>query len=132
MHGIPAEPTTPNVTRSQFGPTVTSPVVVDANKTISIWCSANATVVFMGPKVLLDLSWQYSNNTRLPVLERNIPSYLDVYVECYAGIAGAGTITWRRVLHFNRTQPSAGNYTCVANYSQTLKSQRVEVRITGG
>ena len=69
---------------------------------------------------------------RLPVVERNVPSDLDVYVERYAGIAGTGNITWRRVLHFNRTQPSARNYTCVANYSGKLTSQSVEVRITGG
>ena len=86
----------------------------------------------MGPKVLLDLFWRYSNDTRLPVVEGNVPSDLGVYVERYAGIAGAGTRTWRRVLHFNRTQPSARNYTYVANYSQTLTSQSVEVRITGG
>ena len=86
----------------------------------------------MGPKVLLDLFWRYSNDTRLPIVEGNVPSDLDVYVERYAGIAGTGNITWRRVLHFNRTQPSARNYTCVANYSGKLTSQSVEVRITGG
>ena len=82
----------------------------------------------MYPKVLLDLFWRYSNDTRLPVVERNESSDLDVYVERYV----TGNITWRRVLHFNRTRPSAGNYTCVANYREKLTSQSVEVRITGG
>ena len=31
---------TPNVTRRQFGPALTGPVVVGVNEMISIWCSA--------------------------------------------------------------------------------------------
>ena len=127
-----AEQTTPNITRDQFGPPVTGPVVVSVNEKISIWCSGNATVMFMGRKVLMDLFWRYGNGTRVPVVDTGDPSDLDVYAERYTGIAGAGTKTWRRVLHFTRAQPSsAGKYVCVANYSQTLKSQVVEVCITG-
>ena len=88
---------------------------------------------------LKDFFWQYSNGTRVPVVERGEPSDLDVYVERYAGIEGNSTeTTWRRILHFKRTQPSsAGNYTCVARYrakatTYTLKSKSVEVRVTGG
>ena len=127
-----AEPTTPNITRRQFGPALTGPVVVGVNETISIWCSANATVMFMGRMELRGLFWRYSNGTRVPVVDRREPSDLGVYAERYAGIAGAGTKNWRRVLHFTTAQPSAGNYTCVAMYNQTLRNQSVEVRVTGG
>ena len=126
------EPTTPNVTRTQYSPVLTGPVFVGFNKTTSIWCSANATVVFMGHKTLRGLFWQYSNGTRLPVVERGEPSDHDVYAERYSGSVGAGARTWRRRLHFNRTQPSsAGNYTCVADYYQ-LFPQSIAIRVTGG
>ena len=107
-------------------------MVVGVNETISIWCSANATVMFMDRMELRGLYWQYSNGTRVPVVDRRESSDLDVYAERYAGIAGAGTKTWRRVLHLTTAQPSAGNYTCVAKYNQTLWNQSVEVRVTGG
>ena len=128
-----AEPTTPNVTRSQSSPALTGPVLVGANKTISIWCSASAMVMFRGHKTLRGLFWRYSNGTRVPVVERGEPSANDVYAERYSGSVGASTRTWRRRLHFKRTQPSsAGNYTCVADYNQTLRNQSVEIRVTGG
>ena len=80
----------------------------------------------------MDLFWRYDNGTRVPVVDRGNTSDLDVYAERYAGIAGAGTKTWRRVLHFTRAQPSsAGNYVCVAKYNQMLKRKSVEVRVTG-
>ena len=127
------EPTTPNVTRTQYSPALTGPVFVGFNETTSIWCSASATVVFMGrTETLRGLFWQYSNGTRLPVVGRGEPSDHDVYAEHYSGSVGVGTRIWRRLLHFKRAQPSsAGNYTCVANYSQNF-SQSVEIRLTGG
>ena len=126
------EPTTPNVTRTRYGPAFTGPVVVRVNETISIWCSASATIMFMGRKTLRDLFWRYSNGTRVPVVDRGEPSDRDVYAERYSGSVGVGTRTWRRLLHFKRAQPSsAGNYTCVANYNQNFP-QNVEIRVTGG
>ena len=126
------EPITPNVTRTRYSPALTGPVLVGVNATITIWCHASATVVFMGRKTLRGLFWQYSNGTRLPVVERGVSSDLDVYAECYSGSVGADTRTWRRLLHFKRIQPSStGNYTCVANYSQNFP-QSVEIRLTGG
>ena len=92
------EPTTLNVTRTQYSPALTGPVAVGFNKTTSIWCSASATVSSMGPQALRDLFWRYSNGTRLPVVDRREPSDHDVYAERYAGIAGAGAKTWRRRL----------------------------------
>ena len=119
-----AEQATLNVTRSQNGSALTGPVEVGVNETISIWCSARATIV--GPKTLRGLFWQDSNGTRVPVVKRGESSDLDVY----ADIVSNGTETWKRVLRFNRAQPSsAGNYTCVAKYNHTLKSQ--SVRVTG-
>ena len=107
-------------------------MVVGVNEMISIWCSASATVMFMGPKTLRDLFWQYSNGTRVPVVDRGESSDHDVYAERYSGSVGVGTRTWRRLLHFKRAQPSsAGNYTCVADYYQ-LFPQSVEIRVTGG
>ena len=45
---------------------------------------------------------------------------------------GARADTWLRALHFRRIQPpSAGNYTCVADYNQNFP-QNVEIRLTGG
>ena len=124
------EPTTPNVTRTQSSPALTGPVFVGFNKTTSIWCHASATV--MGRKTLRDLFWQYSNGTRVPVVDRGEPNDLDVYSERYSDSVGVGTITWRRLLHFKRAQPSsAGNYTCVANYNQNFL-RSVEILVTGG
>ena len=126
------EPTTPNVTRTQYSPALTGQVTVGFNKTTSIWCSASATVMFRGRKTLRDLFWQYSNGTRLPVVERGESSDHDVYAELYSGIVGAGTRIWRRRLHFKRAQPSsAGNYTCVADYNQNFP-QSLEIHVTGG
>ena len=123
-----AEQATLNVTRSQNGSALTGPVEVGVNETISIWCSARATIV--GLKTLRGPFWQDSNGTRVPVVERGESSDLDVYAERYAGIVSNGTETWKRVLRFNRAQPSsAGNYTCVAKYNHTLKNQ--SVRVTG-
>ena len=124
-----AELTTPNITRNLSGPALTGPVVVGVNETISIWCSARARVAFTGSQLqeLRDLFWRYSNGTRLPALTSGEPSDFHVYEERYGG--SAGNSTWRSVLHFKRAQPSlTGNYTCVANYSQTLKSQIVQIR----
>ena len=126
------EPSTPNVTRTRYSPALTGSVAVGFNKTTSIWCSASATVMFMGRKTLRDLFWQYSNGTRLPVVERGVSSAHDVYAERYSGRVGVSTRTWRRLLHFKRAQPSSvGNYTCVADYDQ-LFPQSVEIRVTGG
>ena len=126
------EPTTPNVTRTEYSPALTGQVAVGFNKTTSIWCSASATVMFRGRKTLRDLFWQYSNGTRVPVVERGEPSDLDVYAERHSGSVRVGTRTWRRLLHFKRAQPSsAGNYTCVANYNQNFP-RSVEIRVTGG
>ena len=127
-----AEQTTPNVTRGLSGPVLTDPVVVGVNETISIWCSASTTIMFMGRKTLRGLFWRYSNGTRVPVVEMGGSIELDVYAEPYAGMLSNSTETWRRALHFNRVQPSsAENYSCVADYmyNQTLKSQ--SVRVTG-
>ena len=134
-----AEPTPPSVTRSQNGPALTGPVVVGVNETISIWCSAR-TRVFMRTRTLRALFWQYSNNTRLPIVENRESSDLDVCAEPYTGRIVVRADTWLRALYFNRIQPSsAGNYTCVADYNH--KSfisdyqhfpQSVEIRVTGG
>ena len=128
-----AEPTTPIIARRQFGPALTGPVVVGVNETISIWCRARNRVVFnMHTRKLRDLFWQYSNNTRLPIVENGKPSDFDVYEEIYAGKKGARADTWLRALHFRRIQPSsAGNYTCVAYYIQYFP-RSVEIRVTGG
>ena len=120
------EQATPNVTRTENGSALTGPVEVGVNETISIWCSARATIMLLGPETLRGLFWQDSNGTRVPVVKRGESSGLDVY----ADIVSNGTGTWKRVLRFNRAQPSsAGNYTCVAKYNHTLKSQ--SVRVTG-
>ena len=130
---IDREPT-PNITRNLSGPSLNSPVVLRANNASNIWCS----VIFVRRRTLSDFFWQYSNGTRVPVVHRGEPSDLDVYSERYTGIEGNITETWRRVLHFKRTQPSsAGNYTCVARYrvkatTYTWKNKSVEVRVTGG
>ena len=127
-----AEPTAPIIARRQFGPALTGPVVVGVNETISIWCRARNRVVFnMHTRKLRDLFWQYSNNTRLPIVENGKPSDFDVYEEIYAGKKGARADTWLRALHFRGTQPSAGNYTCVAKYNKNFP-QSVEIRVTGG
>ena len=127
-----AEPTTPIIARRQFGPALTGPVVVSVNETISIWCRARNRVVFnMRNRTLRGLFWQYSNNTRLPIGEKGKPSYFDVYVEIYAEKKVARADTWLRALHFRGTQPSSGNYTCVAKYNKNFP-QSVEIRVTGG
>ena len=41
--------------------------------------------MFMDRMELKGLYWQYSNGTRVPVVDRGEPSDLDVYVERYAG-----------------------------------------------
>ena len=77
--------------------------------------------------------WQYSNGTRVPDVDKREPSDLDVYAERYAGTIGNSTETWRRILHFKRTQPSfAGNYTCLADYRQGTTYKSVEVQVTAG
>ena len=128
-----AEPTPPSVARSQNGSALTGPVVVGVNETTSIWCRARNRVVFnMRTRTLRGLFWQYSNNTRLPIVGRGESSDLGVYAEIYAGKKGARTNTWLRALHFRGIQPSsAGNYTCVANYNQKFL-QSMEIRVTGG
>ena len=78
------------------------------------------------------------NGTRVPDVDIEEPSDLDVYAERYAGIVGNASKTWIRILHFKSTQPSsAGNYTCVARYKVKAekylwKNKSVEVRVTGG
>ena len=125
-----AEPTPPSVTRNQNGPVLNGLVVVGVNETISIWCRARTR----RPRTLRDLFWQYSNNTRLPTVEKRESSDLDVYTEPYTERIVASAGTWLRALHFNRTQPSsAGNYTCVADYYQLIpQSVEIEIRVTGG
>ena len=130
---IDREPT-PNITRNLSGPSLNSPVVLRANNASNIWCS----VILMHRRALSDFFWQYSNGTRLPVVDRGETSAQDVFSERYAGIAGNSTEIWIRILHFKSTQPSsAGNYTCVARYrvkamTYTLKNKSVEVRVRGG
>ena len=41
--------------------------------------------MFMDRMELKGLYWQYSNGTRVPVVDREEPSDVDVYVERYAG-----------------------------------------------
>ena len=125
-----AEPTPPSVTRNQNGPALTSPVVIGVNETTSIWCRART----MRTRTLRDLFWQYSNNTRLPAVEKGESSDLDVYAELYTGRIIARPDTWLRALHFRRIQPSsAGNYTCIADYYQhPPQSVVIEIRVTGG
>ena len=121
----------PNITRNLYGPALNGPVVIRANNASSIWCS----VICMRRRILSDFFWQYSNGTRVPDVDRGEPSDLNVYAERYAGIEGnSSETTWRRILHFKRTQPSsAGNYTCVAGYRERkTASASVEVRVTGG
>ena len=128
-----AEPTTPNITRNLSGPALTGPVVVGVNETISIWCSASASIVFRGRQELKSLFWRYSNGTRVSAVGRGESSDLDVYAERYAGTRNAPTATRQRVLHFKRIQPSStGNYTCVAKYNGNFSLQSVEIRVTGG
>ena len=118
----------PNITRNLSGPALNGPVVFRANSASSIWCS----VIFMRHRELTNFFWRYSNGTRVPVVDRGEPSDLDVYAERYAGTIGNSTETWRRILHFKRTQPSfAGNYTCVAKYTQRMTYKSVEVQVTG-
>ena len=131
-----AETTSPNITRSQNGPALTSPVVVGVNETSSIWCRART----MRTRTLRGLFWQYSNNTRLPIVDNGVSSDLDVYAEPYTGRIIVSADTWLRALHFRRAQPSAaGNYTCVADYYRRSPtndyqhfSQSVDIRVTGG
>ena len=121
-----------NITRNLSGPALNGPVVLRANSASSIWCS----VICISRRALSDFFWQYSNGTRVPVVDRGEPSDLDVYAERYAGIIGNSTESWRRILHFKRAQPSsAGNYSCVASYmyrSKETTNKSVEVRVTGG
>ena len=125
---------TPSITRNLSGPALNGPVVLRANNASSIWCS----VICRARRALSDFFWQYSNGTRVPDVDRGEPSDLDVYAERYAGIIGNTSETWRRILHFKRTQPSsAGNYTCVAYYrvmfgSKETRYKSAEVRVTGG
>ena len=118
-----AEPTPPSVARSQNGPALTGPVVVGVNETTSIWCRART-------RQLRGLFWQYSNNTRLPIVGNGESSDFDVYAD---GRIVARADTWLRALHFRRAQPSsAGNYTCVADYYQLFpQSVAIEIRVTG-
>ena len=120
---------TPNITRNLSGPALNGPVVFRANNASNIWCS----VICMRLRALSDFFWQYSNGTRVPVVDRGEPSDLDVYAERYAGIIGNSSEIWRIILHFKRAQPSsAGNYTCVALYRQETTYSSVEVQVTGG
>ena len=123
-----------NITRNLSGPALNGPVVIRANDASSIWCS----VICISRRGLTDFFWQYSNGTRVPVVDRGESSdlgvYAERYAERYAGIIGNSTgTTWRRILHFKRAQPSsAGNYTCVADYRQETTYKSVEVQVTGG
>ena len=121
------EPTPPSITRNLTGPALTGPVVIGVNETISIWCSASSRA--RNGQVLSGLFWRYGNGTRLPAIVSGESTDVHVYEER----SGSGAGTWRSVLHFKRVQPSStGNYTCVANYSQTVNSRSVQVRVIGG
>ena len=86
----------------------------------------------MGSRKLQSLFWLYSNRRPLPAVNRGQSSDHDVYQERYAGSSDMDHAMWRRVLHFNTTQPSAGNYTCVANYEGNVNShERVDIRVSG-
>ena len=126
------EPRRPNITRDGSGPGITDSMAIAINKANSIWCSARSRVAFMGSNQLSALFWQYSNGTRLPVVDRGQSSGHDVYMERYAGSGSDNRQTWSRVLHFKTTPPSvAGNYTCVANYNQRYWNQSVEILVSG-
>ena len=87
----------------------------------------------MGIKKLRQLFWVYNSENLVPAVDRGQSSDFDVYTERFAGSHGVENATWRRVLHFKRTNPySAGNYTCVASYQGNINShQSVEIRISG-
>ena len=107
-------------------------MAIAVNKANTIWCSARTDVMFMGLNQLSALFWQYSNGTRLPVVDRGQSSGHDVYMERYRGSENVNSATWFRALHFKTTTPSfAGNYTCVANYNQRYWNQSVEILVSG-
>ena len=127
-----AELPRPNITRHQFfSSALTGVVAIGVNKSNTIWCSARNRVVGSGK--LQSLRWLYSNRTRLPAVDRGQSSDHDVYMERYAGSSDQDYVTWRRVLHFKTTKPSAaGNYTCAANYKGNIQSyQTVDIRVSG-
>ena len=121
------EPTPPRITRKLSGPALTGPVVVGVNETISIWRSASGRA--RNRQELSGLFWQYGNGTRLPAIASGESTDVHLYEERSGGGAG----TWRSVHNFKRVRPSStGNYTCVANYSHTVKSRSVQVSVIGG
>ena len=127
-----ADPRRANITRDGSGFGITGSMAIAVNKTNSIWCSARASVRFMGANQLSALFWQYSNGTRLPAVDRGQSSGHDVYMERTTGGGSINYHTWYRVLHFKTTPPSvAGNYTCVANYNQRYWNQSVKVLVSG-
>ena len=127
-----ADPRRPNITRDGYGFGITGSMAIGVNKANTIWCCASSRVEFMGWNQLSALFWQYSNDTRLPAVDRGQSSGHDVYMERYAGSGSDNRQTWYRVLHFKTTPPSvAGNYTCVANYNQRYWNQSVKVLVSG-
>ena len=121
----------PTIKSQRHGPTLTGPVVVGTNQTLSIWCLAmNAR----SPGTLKRLIWKFPNKTNVPGISKGEASNSDVYMVNYAGNASDDVYssTWIRVLKFNGIQQSAaGNYTCVAHNSSTT-FQSVEIQVSGG
>ena len=114
-----AEPTILNITRHQFfSSALTGVVVIGFNKSNTIWCSAKSMT--MDSRKLQSLHWLYSNS---PVIMKCTWSVMLVAV--------TNTVL-RRLLHFKTTKPSAGNYTCAANYEGNINShQTVDIRVSG-
>ena len=108
---------------------ITGPVVVGVNQTVSIRCRAKNTVK---PGTLQDLSWRSGTHIQ-PVVGVGETSDYDVYVERVAGQNGSGyTEDWVRVLHFKRIlSSSAGMYTCLANYERVSRMQSMKIQISG-
>ena len=114
------------------GSSLTGPIVVDVNQTVSIWCGAENTVKGH-PQQLLGLSWQY-NGTDVPLFDRGrMSTDHNVYAESFTGRAPyEHTPTWWTVLHFKRIlTSSAGVYTCAARYNWISKNRSVEVQVAG-
>ena len=111
---------------------ITGPVVVGVNQTVSIRCRAKNTE---RPGTLQALNWRYSDGIRViqPVVGEGETSDHDVYVERGDGRGRTPfTLRWQRVLHFKRIHSSsAGIYVCVANYGGVLRSQSMEIQVSG-
>ena len=112
--------------------TITGPVVVGVNQTVSIRCRAENTG---RPGTLKAQNWRYSDGNRVikPIVGVGKTSDRDVYVERVAGRGRTPyTLNWQRVLHFKRIHLSfAGIYVCVANYGGVLWNQSMEIQVSG-